>query len=166
MLLTRRSIMLTRSLSWFMTAVLMGMLALSSAAVAADNKDDVTYRPDVTFTLRTDISDGRLVFIGEKGKIKGQVNPDLKVPANAVVQINLVNGDGAIHDIAVPDFGAKSDQVTGKGAATAIVFRTGKHGEHDYICTLPGHVAAGMIGKMIVGEGEQASAPKIGRAHV
>jgi len=150
--------MLTRQLSWFMTAVLMGMLALSSSAVAAE-QDDVTYRPDVTFTLRTDISEGRLVFIGEKGKIKDQVNPDLKVPENAVVQINLVNGDGAIHDIAVPDFGAKSDQVTGKGSATAIVFRTGKAGEHDYICTLPGHVAAGMIGKMIVGEGEQASAP-------
>lgn len=95
--------MLTRQLSWFMTAVLMGMLALSSSAVAAE-QDDVTYRPDVTFTLRTDISEGRLVFIGEKGKIKDQVNPDLKVPENSVVQINLVNGDGAIHDIAVPDF--------------------------------------------------------------
>lgn len=152
--------MLTRQLSWFMTAVLMGMLALSPTAVAAAKKaEEVTYRPDVTFTLRTDISEGRLVFVGENGQIHDQVNPDLRVPENAVVQINLVNGDGAVHDIAVPDFGSKSDQVTGKGSATAIVFRTGKAGEHDYICTLPGHVAAGMIGKLIVGDGEKASAP-------
>lgn len=139
-------------------ALFLGLFALSSIAVA-DNSADVTYRPDVTFTLRTDIDGGKLVFVGEKGKIKGQVNPDLKVPENSVVQINLVNGDGALHDVAVPDFDAKSDQVSSKGAATAIVFRVGESGEHDYICTLPGHVAAGMIGKMIVGEGEIASAP-------
>jgi nitrite reductase (NO-forming) len=107
---------------------------------------------DVTFTLRTDIADGKLVFMGNAGAITGKANPTLHVPEGAVVQINLVNGDGATHDLTVADFGAKSNQVNGKGASTSIVFRANKKGEFNYICSLPGHVQAGMIGKIIVGD--------------
>jgi nitrite reductase (NO-forming) len=42
----------------------------------------------------------------------------LTVPLGAVVQFNLVNGDGATHDLTVSDFGAKSNQVNGEGAST------------------------------------------------
>src|SRR5690554_3593058 len=115
----------------------------------------VTYTPDITFTLRTAIAEGKLVFMGDAGTIAGQVNPDLKVPANAVVQINVINGDGAIHDIAVPEFSAKSDPFTGKGSSTAIVFRANKDGTFEYLCTLPGHKAAGMFGELIVGEPQE-----------
>ncbi|GAA3957993.1 copper-containing nitrite reductase [Allohahella marinimesophila] len=116
----------------------------------------VTYRPDVKFTLRTDIADGRLVFIGVGGNIDGQINPDLTVAEGAVVQINLVNGDGATHDIALPDFKVDSDNISAKGSSTAVVFRADKNGEFKYICTLPGHVQAGMIGKIIVGGAKAA----------
>src|SRR5690554_290255 len=107
---------------------LAGPTALAQNAPSAGQNSSISYTPDVTFTLRTAIADGKLVFIGETGQIAEQVNPDLKVPVNAVVQINLVNGDGAIHDIAVPKFNAKSDNITGKGAATAIVFRATEEG--------------------------------------
>src|SRR5690625_4393480 len=116
------------------------------------SSDDVTVKPDITFTLRTDISEGKLVFKGEKGDIAGIDNPDLVVPEDAVVQINLVNGDGATHDIAIPEFNASSDEVHKKGSATAIVFRASKEGTFEYLCTLPGHKAAGMFGNIIVGE--------------
>src|SRR5690606_37863389 len=112
---------------------------------------DVKPRPDIRFSFRTDIADGRLVFISESGPTKGEINPDLHVPENAVVQISITNGDGAIHDIAVPEFGAQSEQIIGKGAATVIVFRASKSGIFEYLCTLPGHKAAGMFGKLIVG---------------
>ncbi len=133
-------------------------LGLGSAAWAADQAGAsagsraVTYKPDVIFTLRTSIAGGRLVSIGDRGALAEQVNPDLRVPEGAVVQINLINGDGATHDIAVPEFGAKSDHISGKSAATAIVFRANKNGTFEYLCTLPGHKAAGMFGKIIVGE--------------
>lgn len=126
------------------------------AALAAEQQP-VTYKPDITFTLRTSIADGKLVYIGDAGAIAGKVNPDLHVPSNAVVQINVINGDGAIHDIAVPEFGAKSDNITGKGSATAIVLRASKDGTFEYLCTLPGHKAAGMFGKLIVGDPKQAA---------
>src|SRR5690606_18387322 len=97
-------------------------------------------------------SDGKLVYIGVTGPIMDQVNPDLHVPEGAVVQINVVNDDGAIHDIAVPEFDVKSDEIMGKGAATSVVFRATKSGVFEYLCTLPGHKAAGMFGKLIVGD--------------
>ncbi|TZF90498.1 nitrite reductase, copper-containing [Lysobacter lacus] len=79
----------------------------------------------------------------------------MHVPEGKVVQITLVNSDGALHDITVPDFGAKSDQLSGKGAATTIVFRANKAGTFEYFCSLPGHKAAGMVGKLIVGDVKQ-----------
>src|SRR5690606_2677861 len=141
-------------------ALLLGAVAMGPAAADSAPKEQVTYRPDVTFTLRTGIADGKLVFIGAKGDIEGQINPDLHVPEGAVVQINLINGDGAIHDIALPDFNVDSDDISGKGSSTAVVFRVDKAGEFKYLCTLPGHVQAGMIGKLIVGDGVADVAPK------
>jgi nitrite reductase (NO-forming) len=130
------------------------VLALAQLSFAANDnpRGSVSYMPDVTFTLRTDIADGKLVFVGEADAITGKVNPDLKVPEGAVVQINLINGDGAVHDIALPEFGAKSDNIAAKGAATTIVFRADRTGSFEYLCTLPGHKAAGMLGQLIVGE--------------
>ncbi|QOD92136.1 nitrite reductase, copper-containing [Lysobacter sp. CW239] len=130
---------------------LAGAVGFVPQAIAA-NPASVTPVADVTFTLRTEISNGQLVFVGNGGAIKGQINPDLKVPENSVVAITVVNGDGAMHDIAVPEFNAQSDQLVGTGSATTIVFRTGKAGTFEYLCTIPGHKAAGMFGKLIVGD--------------
>jgi len=134
-------------------------LAFAGPSLAAEAKTQgtVTYRPDITFTLRTSIADGRLVYIGDAGPIKGEINPDLQVPENAVVQINVINGDGAIHDIAVPEFNVKSDQFMGPGSSTSVVFRANRNGVFEYLCTLPGHKAAGMFGKLIVGEPSESA---------
>ncbi|WP_178114782.1 copper-containing nitrite reductase [Pseudomonas saliphila] len=123
-----------------------------------DNSADVKYVPDVVFTLRTDIADGKLVYISEAGPTKGQVNPEMRVAEGAVVQINILNGDGALHDFAIPEFDVKSDQIGGKGSATAVVFRANKSGTFEYLCTLPGHKAAGMFGKLIVGDPQETTA--------
>lgn len=139
---------------------LSGLLGLGSPAFAnhPSGSANVDYVPDVVFTLRTDIADGKLVYISEAGPTKGQVNPDLRVKENAVVQVNIVNGDGALHDFAIPAFDVNSDQIGGKGSATAIVFRASKRGTFEYLCTLPGHKAAGMFGRLIVGEPEETAA--------
>jgi nitrite reductase (NO-forming) len=150
-------------ISQAVACVMLGIAGLSVSYAAGGHNhssSSVQYRPDVTFTLRTDIADGKLVFIGDSGPLKGKVNPVLTVREGAVVQINLVNGDGATHDISVPDFGAHSNHINDKGASTAIVFRANKKGEFQYICTLPGHVQAGMIGKIVVGDVVAKEAPK------
>jgi nitrite reductase (NO-forming) len=145
-------------------SLVLGLAGLAPAYAQHDHQQhgaaSVQNVADVTFTLRTDIADGKLVFMGDAGAVAGKANPTLQVPVGAVVQINLVNGDGATHDLTVPDFGAKSNQVNDKGASTSIVFRANKKGEFTYICSLPGHVQAGMIGKIIVGEAGPDTRPK------
>lgn len=135
----------------------LGVVPQAFAQHESHNATNVAPMADVSFTLKTQIADGKLVFVGDSGPITGQVNPELRVAEGKVVQITLVNGDGALHDITVPDFGAKSDQVSGKGAATTIVFRVNKAGEYEYFCSLPGHKAAGMVGKLIVGDVKQVA---------
>jgi nitrite reductase (NO-forming) len=147
--------MKTKLLPSLIAALVLGTGAMAPAFAQHDQHHGATAVQsvaDVVFTLRTDIADGKLVFMGNAGAINGKANPTLNVPLGAIVQINLVNGDGATHDLTVGDFGAKSNQVNTKGASTSIVFRADKKGEFNYICSLPGHVQAGMIGKLIVGD--------------
>lgn len=125
---------------------------LSPAIAQESNSADVTYTPDVTYTLRTDIAEGKLVYISERGPTKGEVNPDLEVEEGEVVQINVVNGDGAVHDLVISAFDVQSDQIVGEGSSTAVVFRANESGTFEYLCSLPGHKAAGMVGTLIVGE--------------
>lgn len=137
-----------------------GLLALflfslgSLASPAAGLGRDVDYTPDVTYTLKTGVAQGAFVFIGASGELEGKINPDLQVAPGEVVQINLINGDGATHDVAIPHFDVDSDDISGQGAATTVVFRASERGRFAYFCTIPGHRAAGMEGILVVGEGK------------
>jgi nitrite reductase (NO-forming) len=140
--------------SLLVTACSGGTSALNPGPVEAAGPSSDT--PDVAFTLETAVVDGRMVFIGVGGAIDGVVNPTLQVMANDVVQVTLVNGDGAEHDIVFPDFSAASDRIVGTGTSTAIVFQAGTSGEFFYYCGVPGHRAAGMEGKIVVGDVEES----------
>jgi nitrite reductase (NO-forming) len=111
---------------------------------------DIGYVADAKFTLRSGIADGRMVYIGVGGAIDGKVNPVLTASEGQVVQLTLINGEGAEHDIVFPDQDAKSPRVTGKGASTTIAFRAAKSGDFTYYCGVPGHRLAGMEGQLIV----------------
>jgi nitrite reductase (NO-forming) len=127
------------------------------------NPDKINPAPDsmhaqAVFTLRTGVAEGRLVFLGSGGEINGQVNPMLKVHEGETVQINLVNGEGAEHDIVIDQYGARSDHVVGKGASSSLSFTANKTGEFAYYCSVPGHREAGMEGRIQVIPGPRAPA--------
>ena len=111
---------------------------------------DIGYVADAKYTLRSGIAEGRMVYIGVGGAIDGKVNPVLTAAEGQVVQLTLINGEGAEHDIVFPDQDAKSPRVTGRGAATTIAFRAAKSGDFTYFCSVPGHRLAGMEGQFIV----------------
>ena len=121
-----------------------------AASTSGGPTPSVGYLPDAKYTLRTGIAEGRLAFIGVGGDIDGKVNPVLSAAEGQVVQLTLINGEGAEHDIVFPDQNAKSPRVTGKGASTTLAFRAMKAGDFIYYCSLPGHQAAGMQGQFIV----------------
>jgi nitrite reductase (NO-forming) len=108
------------------------------------------YEPEARYTLRTGIAEGRMVYIGVGGTIDGKVNPQLTAAVGQGVQLTLINGEGAEHDIAFPDQGAKSQRVTGPGASTTLAFRAASTGEFIYFCSVPGHRLSGMEGKFVV----------------
>ena len=90
---------------------------------------DSGYLLDAKYTLRSGIADGRMVYIGVGGAIDGKVNPVLTAAEGQVVELTLINGEGAEHDIVFPDQNTKSPRVTGKGASTTIAFRAEKAGD-------------------------------------
>jgi nitrite reductase (NO-forming) len=66
------------------------------------------------------------------------------------VQITLLNGEGAEHDIVFPDQEARSPRITGRGASTTMVFRAQRTGDFTYFCSVAGHQLAGMQGQFLV----------------
>jgi nitrite reductase (NO-forming) len=139
--------------------LLTGIILILSLMLTAQAQDapgagnPIGYVPDVSVTLTTGIAGGKLVFIGVGGDIDGVINPDLTFQPGQVVQLTLINGDGTQHDLIAPDLGAATDIVTELGASSGTVFKVGEEGTYDYWCSLPGHRAAGMEGRIIVGEG-------------
>ena len=117
---------------------------------APTDRRAVGYLPDARYTLRSGIADGRMVYLGVGGTIDGQVNPVLSAAEGQIVQIILINGEGAEHDIVFPDQDVKSPRITGRGASTTIAFRATRAGDFTYLCSAPGHELAGMRGQFIV----------------
>lgn len=106
--------------------------------------------PNASFTLRTGVAGGKMVYIGKGGEIDGMINPDLVVHEGDIVQVTLINGEGAEHDIAIPDEHVLSQRVKASGASSTITFHAASLGTFVYFCTLPGHREAGMEGKLKV----------------
>jgi nitrite reductase (NO-forming) len=133
------------------------LLADSPAAYGAGHDG-----PNAVFTLSTGIAEGKMVFIGRGGAIDGKVNPTLSIHEGDVVQITLINGEGAEHDLVVPEMHVGTQRVTGPGASSTLAFRAGNIGSFVYFCDLPGHREAGMEGMIKVSPAEAAPAPGAG----
>jgi nitrite reductase (NO-forming) len=121
-------------------------------ASSASTMPGPSYVPGLRYTLRSGIAEGRMVFIGIGGSIDGQVNPLLSAAEGQVVQVTLINGEGAEHDIVFAEQGpaGNSAHIVGKGASTSIAFAASKAGDYLYYCSVPGHRLAGMEGKFLV----------------
>jgi uncharacterized cupredoxin-like copper-binding protein len=78
----------------------------------------------------------------------GTRNPVLKARKGERVRITIVNGELMTHDIALEKMKIKSKVLVEKGSTTSITF-VAKESD-TYFCSIPGHRAAGMVGKFEV----------------
>jgi nitrite reductase (NO-forming) len=119
--------------------------------VAAGAGEELT-SPPVEFTLMTSNADGRIVYVGVGGESDGVINPDLVMQSGEAVRITLINGDGMLHDLSVPDFNAKTALIGSKGKSVEVNFTIGEDqsGVYSYFCTQPGHRQAGQEGRLVV----------------
>src|SRR5688500_8611899 len=69
----------------------------------------------VEYSLLSTMADGQMAFIGIGGGIDGVKNPTLSANVGDTVRVTLTGGDTVEHDVAFPDFNAKSDHIAGKG---------------------------------------------------
>ena len=88
----------------------------------------------------------------------GTRNPTLRANPGDRVRISITNGETMTHDIAMEKLGIKSGTLLEKGSSTNITFIAMEN--DTYFCTIPGHRAAGMVGKFEVVEGN-LSGPSI-----
>src|SRR5262249_44967372 len=73
------------------------------------------------------------------------------VRAGQPVELTLQNGGGTLHDFAVTDGVSSPVKVEAQGGQTAHgTFTIDAPGTYTFICTVPGHAAAGMRGTITV----------------
>jgi nitrite reductase (NO-forming) len=100
----------------------------------------------VEYSLLSTMTDGQMTFVGMGGGIDGVKNPTLSASVGDTVRITLTGGDAVEHDLAFPDFNAKSEHISGKGDTSTFEFLVDKPGSFTYSCLVAGHKEAGMSG--------------------
>jgi nitrite reductase (NO-forming) len=114
---------------------------LPGAAGAANGK------PSASYTLKTGLVDGQMAFIGVGGAIDGLANPELAAGPGQIVEITLVNGDGAEHSLDIPGLNVRSEKVSQAGSSTTLrvqLFQAAKYAYSD-----PGYADEGMQGAIL-----------------
>lgn len=136
-------------------SALAGSAMAATALVGCGDDDDATAQSGTkAFTLETTFDDEGLAFMGSGGAIDGQRNPTLQVDPGDSVEVTLVNGDGAEHDISFPDFNQTAPRSAQRQARSTISFKVeDDDGSFPYFCTVPGHRELGMEGVLQVGAG-------------
>ena len=82
----------------------------------------------------------------------GTRNPILRAKRGDRVRITITNSETMTHDIAMEKLGIKSGTLLEEGSSTDITFWA--ESDDTYYCTVPGHRAAGMVGKFKVIDSE------------
>jgi nitrite reductase (NO-forming) len=72
----------------------------------------------------------------------------LSVKAGTVVRLTIANAAAEGHNFDLPAFGV--DVALPAGATTQVTFTASRPGVYWFWCNLPGHQAAGMVGKLTV----------------
>ena len=93
----------------------------------------------VEYSLLSTMLDGQMAFVGVGGGIDGVKNPTLSANVGDTVRVTLTGGDAVEHDIAFPDFNARSEHIAGKGSTSTFEFVADKPGTFAYNCLLAGH---------------------------
>ncbi len=117
---------------WYLVAIAIASLAFAGGVMAADRAIDAGA---VTIEIRA----SGLRF-----------NPaDITVRAGRFVVVHLVNDDPVFHDWAVVGL-ANIDANARPGQVQRIRFRIDTPGTYEIRCTVEGHAAAGMVGRLVV----------------
>jgi nitrite reductase (NO-forming) len=124
-----------------------GLISLPVAQVAAAPATSSAKKVEVRqFKLSTGVVDGKMVFLDAQGK----ANPALTANVGDTVEIVIGSGEGAEHDIVIPDLKVHSKHFSGQSGPVTVKFKVSKPGKFTYYCTVAGHRQVGMEGVLEV----------------
>jgi nitrite reductase (NO-forming) len=106
--------------------------------------------------LTTGIAGGKMVYLDDKGV----VNPVLRGKVGDTIEITISSGEGAEHDIVIPELKVRSQHFDGKSGPVKLRFKLTQSGKFTYYCSIPGHRQIGMEGLLEVSGPADASAAK------
>lgn len=141
----------------FTTALLGGMLLLSSAACSPQDSDVATPPGDDTAVVEPETNgdqavvsialtaEGREFFLNGQG----EGNPDIVVQQGDRVEVTLCV-TGGTHDWVVDEFGAATDQLSVGDECSTVEVVADQAGEFEYYCSVGSHRAEGMAGLFVV----------------
>ena len=122
-------------------------LLVSTSADLASQATPAARKPfDREYTLESSI----LGYRGVGGEIDGIRNPTIWALTGETVRITIVNAELMVHDVALEKHAVKSPEILDKGATTNLTFKAEQ--SDTYYCSIPGHRAAGMEGRIDVSE--------------
>src|SRR5688572_3087392 len=146
-------------------AALIGTSIAGPFATAAHAAAPVERKATVKqIMLSTGLVDGRMVYLDAQGK----ANPTLRVDVGDTVELTVQSGEGAEHDIVIPELGVHSKHFNASTGPIRVKFKVTRPGTFTYYCSIPGHRQIGMEGTLEVAGDElakssaprQAAAPK------
>ena len=118
---------------------LLGIALLGAAVATAFSVSVAVARPTAATVLK---------IKADKIALKYNVSK-LKAKAGKIT-IVMTNPSPLQHDVAIKGHGVKvKGKTVGKGGVSKVT-ATLKKGTYEFYCTLPGHEAAGMKGKLVV----------------
>ena len=100
-----------------------------------------------------------LGYRGVGGDIDGVRNPTLWARTGENVRITIVNGELMVHDVTLEKHNVRSAQILDKGATSSVTFKAKE--SDTYFCSLPGHRAAGMEGRLEVSDQQPVQSPGV-----
>lgn len=75
--------------------------------------------------------------------------PEITVPANTEITINLSNAGISPHNLAITELQVASKDLASTETQT-FTFNSGPAGTYEFFCSIPGHREMGMVGRLIV----------------
>jgi nitrite reductase (NO-forming) len=132
---------------------LLSVSVVPAAAAPAASEKKAQVRQ---YKLSTGIADGKMVFVDAQGK----ANPSLAANVGDMVEIVIGSGEGAEHDIVIPDLKVHSKHFSGQTGPTTVKFKVTKAGKFTYYCSIAGHRQVGMEGVLDVTGAASAAVPE------
>ena len=98
------------------------------------------------FKMSTGLVEGKMVYLDAQGK----PNPVLRANVGDTVEITIGSGEGAEHDIVIPELKVRSKAFNASTGPVIVKFKVAQPGKFTYFCSIPGHRQIGMEGVLEV----------------